>query len=157
MMNISKKQFPSFTTKNGQSTDRYFIYDARKSQVGNWINVWFPGQKRYNKKSELICDEMWTVKRVDEVSSRFLYNRKVNPVSVNVNAYGSKVGITYVLSAMIHSIDDSSFTARKHVTLNEVASLREKIMKWVDVRKELNGKEFIEFCYSIGLTEIDYN
>jgi len=164
MLNISKiRKFPEHM---------YDIYKLSRKELGIYFNVWFPGKfvtvgdldkkwnkiKKTNDSTDIIVDEMWTVKKTDEETTYSLYNREYNPVCVNIHCQtGAKIikddsgDKLYQMRAAINSIDDSSFTTWfMNKPLDELRNIRLEIMKFVDSKKEINGSEFIEYCESIG-------
>ena len=151
-----------------KTTDYYFVYDLNKNQMGKYLNVWFQGQeedrviepnrKRPNQK-RVYYNEVITLKKTDEESSRNLYNRKFNPVSINImNSYK---GDEFDMKAQIHSIDDSSYGIWWiNKPLEELKDSRTKLMDWLNYQPNgLNGEEFLNTCISLGADEDqkDYN
>lgn len=176
MINISKnRKFPTyaetkrfFVKKDCQNeTDEYIIYKLTKKKLGDYLNVWFIGSNLFCKKSiekfdivkgDLMRDELWTVKKVDKETSSRLYNKIYNPISLNIHMVVSNQKKIYILSAKIHSVDDSSYTAFfRDKTIDEMFVLRNTLMQYLDIKTTLNGDMFIKKCQELGCDEIGYD
>ena len=185
VINISKKRnFPTYGDTNrlgdkshkinkqfNDSTDFYYIYDLNKHDIGKYLNTWFKGnhfEGKHNKgESYVQRDEMWTVKKVDEQTSRHLYGRYYNPISINITCptgakftKNEKGEDLYNMGAIIRSIDDSSYSIWFYnIPYNDLEDIRTQIMKWINTQPILNGDEFIKFCISMGANEedVDYS
>jgi hypothetical protein len=145
----------------GDTTDFYFVYDLSKKDLGKYLNTWFSGNVKHFDEGGVICDEMWTVKRVDARTSQNLYHRNVNPVSINIYfdyKNKDKSGANCNMKATIHSIDDSSYGAWfLNKSVDELKEIRVKLMKYVNSKSVMNGDEFMETCKELGATDFDYN
>jgi hypothetical protein len=164
----------------------YDIYDLSKFELGKYLNTWFTGEVRYASetpknrvkvkrgefKDFIIIDEMWIVKKVDNETSYRLYDKKIAPVSIiiqcqhgAISKQNEKGEDLFIMKAQIHSIDDSSFGVWWYdKPIDELKSIRNRLMKWVNAQGgyggELNGEEFLKICVSsMGADEdsIDYN
>jgi hypothetical protein len=166
---LFNESITNISTKRNFIDNFYKVYDMSKKDLGNYLNTWFSGKVLYasetpyfkNKiksnliKDFIIVDEMWTVKNVDEYTSLRLYNRRVNPISLNITCKtgGFKEGDKhlYNLSCKINSIDDSSYTIHFiEDELDNLKSIRSNIMKWVSSKKVINGDEFINYGIELG-------
>jgi len=172
IINFSKKKFPTYKeTRNIKGsykdhTDYYFIYDLSKSEIGNYLNTWFPGVNIRNKK-ELIYNEVLTVKKTNKRTSANLYHRNYNPILILMNPATEyknksyeKLKDLYNMKAQICSIDDSSYGVWWNKrTLKELKDTRIKLMKQINTYDEVDGDEFLKYCVSIGADKdtIDYN
>lgn len=70
------------------------------------------------------------------------------------------MGDLYDMKAQIHSIDDSSYGIWWfNMPLEELKSIKPKLMKWISSKDEINGEEFLNLCVSLGADEDrkDYN
>ena len=144
-INISKKNFP---------TDQYFVYRLSKKDLGNWLNVWFPGRKVLNKNGDISYDEVWTVKKVDKKTSINLYNQKYNPIGLLTIATNSG----YNFKAQIFSIDDSSYSMWwKNISLSEAENLKIKLMKWVNSKDIISGSEWFKYGETLNCGEFSYD
>lgn len=177
MINISKiRKFPTYAetkrilVKCDNDTDKYFIYNLTRKKLGDYLNVWFVGsnlicKKTNNKfgiiKGDIIRDELWTVKKVDNDTASHLYQRKYNPISLNV--YLPTGGFKtheklYDFIATIHSIDDSSYSAIFHgYSLKQIDLLRNKLICFIDGYNVLNGDMFIKKCQELGCVETHFD
>jgi hypothetical protein len=158
ILNLSKnKRFPD---------NFYVIYDMNKNEIGQYLNTWFIGQV-VTIKDFIAIDEMWIVKKVDNETSKHLYNRKYNPISINImcpvgakfelNDKGEKL---YNMKAQIHSIDDSLYGIWFNgIPLEDLQEKREKIMEYINNKDLINGEEFLNICVDLGADEDskDYN
>ncbi len=136
----------------------YSVYNMDDNELSNWLDKWFQGDKILDKKTGVISrDVIWTVKKVDEYTSRRLYNKEYNSVSISIlSSY--KKDTPHSLKAQIHSIDDSSYGIWFHdLSLAEYYAIRDKIADWVDWFDTINGDFFIEYCESIGGVDVDYD
>ena len=139
---------PNLSKKRRFMERMYDVYDLPKDK-GNYLNTWFLGNAIHNK--EKICvDEFWTVKRVNEDTACGLYDRKVNPISINIWLYW-KDNTKNVMKAQIHSIDDSSFGVWfNDKGVGELVGIRVELMKWINQFKEIDGEEFLKKCVELG-------
>jgi hypothetical protein len=151
------------------SSDYYFIYQLKKSELGDYLNTWFKGvHKDVIKGGEkfIIIDELITLKMVDKETACNLYNQYYNPVSINIHCpvgasfkKNDKGEYLYTMKAKIHSIDDSQYGIWFNDTLENLKSIRDSLVSWINSSSILNGEEFLKFCLSVGGNEdtIDYN
>lgn len=171
MINISKKRFPFIVLgkrKNDkyERTDEYFVYDLNRKELGNWLNIWFQGTNAYDDKGNIFREELWAVKKVDEITSRHLYNRRYNPISLNTfcltggkfTQKNSENEILYNFKAQIHSIDDSSYGMWwNNVSLKQIAILKRKLMLQLEPIKEVNGDKWFDYGKELGADDFDTN
>lgn len=172
LTNVSKiRKWPTYESR--PESDYYFIYKLNKNELGKYLNVWFQGRnideiKPTNRKRDtethIFYDEIITVKETDKETSSHLYNRKYNPVSINIMKLNYKKDEFYSMRAGIHSIDDSSYGIWwNNKPIDELKEAREKLMDWMGRNKYgihgLNGDEFLNICVSLGADEEtkDYN
>jgi len=180
------EQKDALTTDKKQMTTRKFpsneydIYKMTKKELGIYLNIWLPydtviiEKKKHNPKFNKFCpfvgnDYMWTVKKVDEVTSWSLYQKRYNPISIailcptgaefKVNKGGKML---YNMKATIHSIDDSSFgiwISDNPKPLDELKDIRKKLMEYLNELKIVNGDHFIETAIGLGFeaSSVDYN
>jgi len=164
MLNISKeRKFPN---------NEYDLYHLTKKERRKYLNTWFRGEDFIDKRKKVYpTNQYWTLKKCDKDTSRNLYNREYNNISINIiDAWrcgkNPKSGqmekikpITpFDMKAMIHSIDDSSYGIWfKDKELTELGEIRLKIMKYVDSVSKINGEYFLNYCESLGGTDKDYN
>lgn len=136
-------QFPERTTKNGvKYRDYFFIYEEENPK--QFVN------KCYNSR----INNFTIIKKVDQQTANRLYGRLYNPISIFVVNYSGKP----MIKAMIHSVDDSSFGIWWNK--NEVFSIiKKQLFKYLKSKQEVNGKEFLNKCISLGADPktIDYN
>lgn len=172
-------------SKKTKFLDNYYdLYELNKSEIGKYLNTWYPGNIKYisdyqkvkSKRGEivdnfLVIDEIWTAKKVDDYTKSRLYNRNINPICISINCpIGGKFkkdnnGVyLYEMSASIFSIDDSSFRVywtnyyNNSLPLEYLKEIRLKIVKWVSDKSIINGEEFLDYCISLGANnEKDYN
>jgi hypothetical protein len=177
MINISKiRKFPTyaetrkFVYNNENDTDKYFVYKLTKKEIGDYLNIWFVGSNIICKKTsvkfgivkgDIIRDELWTVKKVDTETASHLYNKKYNTISLNfylpTGGFKNSEKL-YTFSAIIHSVDDSSYTAFFHNhTIENINILREKLISFINEYVVLNGDVFIKKCEELGCDEIGYD
>lgn len=168
-MNISNKPFPfimaSSKGRKHPYTNFYRVYDLNKRQVGNLLNTWFPGIDSRDEKGKIFCSELWTVKKVDKASMVHLYNKRYNPISlITMRPVGAKFtndsngNVLYNFKATIHSIDDSSYGMWwKGVTLLKIEVLRNSLMRWMELHKEISGEEWFSIGGSLGAVDFDTN
>ncbi len=175
--NLSKvRKFPTYGGDRND-TNYYFIYKLHKRDIGRYINTWFSGRTMYasdldkfkvkfkrNEMSDyLIKDERWIVKRVDEVTSRRLYLRDINPIQLTIlcpTGYDGKIETPYHMLCSVCSVDDSSFTIWfMSKPINELENIRVKLMRWINTRPIINGDEFINKCLELGadLSQVHYD
>lgn len=167
VLNLSKiRKFPS---------NMYDIYKLSKKELGSYLNTWFSGNiqlyselKRNKVKAKdpnfvdfLLRDEMWIVKKTDKETSSRLYNRRINPISINIMcAIKNPEDGLYNMKLHIHSIDDSSFGIWfDEKELSVLKSIREKLMKTINNYDEINGDELLNHCIELGANKdsIDYD
>lgn len=182
LTNLSKvRKWPTY--QHNTDTDKYFTYDLSKSEVGKYLNTWFEGN--ISTKDDLVYrDEMITLKKVDEETANRLYNKSLNPVSINILLSYNKIKSIKSISdmnkrlklkgkpllkedknvqdmkAQIHSIDDSSYGIWWiGKSLEELREIRIKLMEWVNKQPILNGEDFLDYCIELGADEDqrDYN
>jgi hypothetical protein len=173
--NFSKtRKFPTYKETHDKKeckgiedqTDKYFVYDLSKENIGQYLNTWFNGNHFTDKSGNIIHrSELWTVKRVDKDTMLHLYNRKYNPISLIImcpvgGAKSKDYGKLYNMKAQIHSIDDSSYGVWwNNRELTFLKETQKSIMKWLNSKTILNGEEFIQFCLTLDAEEdsVDYN
>lgn len=100
-------------------------------------------------------DTLWTLKRVDKETSRFLYNEEINPVKIFIRKYGDK----YSLKAQLCSIDNSSYSIWKDGSYKDLQIVREYVKKYLEEIDVLNGEDFLKKCIELGCDEksIEYD
>lgn len=151
-MNISNKRLTH--------QDMYKIYDCSKAERGKYLNTWFWevwDNGKSKKKNIPQLNSIITFKKVDIWTGCRLYDRLYNPVSIFINI-DYRNHKKYVMKAMIHSIDDSSFGIWfDNKTYDELVKIRINIMKYIDAKQVLNGEEFLKYCVELGGDNIDYN
>jgi hypothetical protein len=186
VINLSNvRKFPTYKETRdmdgeySNSTDFYYIYKLSKKELGDYLNTWFRGVKTMAsdlptnkvkaKRGELtdyiVTDEVWTVKKTDKETSNNLYNKDYNPIGLSIQCKtgGYKEGekeFLYNMIASIKSIDDSSFTIWfMDKPLDELESIRENLMKWINSKDVINGHKFMDYCIELGADEdqLDYN
>jgi hypothetical protein len=180
--NLSKdRKWPTnLGNPTDKSSDKYFTYNLKKEDIGKYLNTWFVGQ--VSGTSDVVyIDEMITLKKVDEETANSLYNRYINPVSINILAAHRKIkhildenkrlrlkgkrlleedNSIQNMKAQIHSIDDSSFGIWwMEKSLEELKEIRIELMNWISKENILNGEEFLDYCISLGadIDTKDYN
>lgn len=165
MINKSKirKWKTYIDSNNHQYSDLYFIYNLPKDKIGDYLNVWFDGLKVYSKlnKSKHICeDEIITLKKCDNETATHLYDRKFNPITINIlcpagtEFIQDNDNILYDMKFQIHSIDDSSYGiwwSNKPFALLE--NIRTNIMKFINTNTIINGERLLEYCIEQGADE----
>lgn len=184
MMNLCKnKKWPNWKNSGRvdtkklskqywEHTDLYFTYDLSKIERGKYLNTWFKGQHCIMKNDLISRDEMITLKEVDSITANNLYNKKYNPISIDIMCpasakfnYNIKKEPLYHMKAQIHSIDDSSYGIwwdgyySNDDTFENLSETRIKIMEWVNTHSIINGEEFLNMCIGLGASEYskDYN
>lgn len=169
MLNISKKRKWKVSEHSKLSTDLYFVYNLHKKQRGDYLNTWFVGIQASDKKDKNIIytDEMITFKQCDEDTIRHLYQRKYNPVSLDILCpagakftYNKDNEPLYDMKFQVHSIDDSSFGIwwiKK--PLKELYAIRDTIMNTISNIPVINGENLLNYCIELGAdeTQKDYN
>lgn len=156
---------PGNKRKGHPFADKYFIYDLNKNELGKYLNIWFEGDK-LGDGDKVYCDEMITVKKVDDETASRLYHKRYNPVSIRISCpVGAKFvkdeegNDLYNMKATIHSIDDSSYgISWKQFPIEVLKQIRLNLMRWLNGKSvrfgtELNGEEFFEICISMGADE----
>lgn len=170
--NLSKiRKWSDADSENKYYSDLYFTYDLSKKELGKYLNTWFVGRVVKSPHDDrTIRDEMITLKKVDK--DTIMYGEKINPITLNIMCpTGARFkqdengNDLYEMKAQIHSIDDSSYGiwwyghSSTSLPLNELKSIREKIMLWINRQDEVNGEEFLNYCVSLGADaeSKDYN
>lgn len=153
MLKMNRK-FPEFT---------YDIYGLNKKELEEYINIWLEGRIIKDKFGNILSDEMWTVKKVDQPTSFHLYNRIFNPISIKFLCVTDKQDDKFIikpnifnLKAQIHSIDDTSYGMWKYdITMEEAQSLRTMLMKYLNEKKEVNGNDWLLFGKNNNFTNFE--
>ena len=142
---LSKRELKKL--KNSSQTDSYFIYQTNEEEiVFEWVDKWFKDASFINNEQRYYS-KIWSIKKVDEKTSKYLYNKLYNPFSIVIQTdYPYKDRNTLAIKAMIHSIDDSSIGIWfNNLTLERAEHLRNKIVEYIDSQLILNGDSFINF------------
>lgn len=112
----------------------------------------------------VFCDEVGTVKRVDDETARHLYMRRYNPLTIRIMCLsGVQIVIDndhvmHDMKVQLHSRDDSSYGVWfKNKSLVELREIRTKLISWISTQKILNGEKLVEFCLECGGEDVDYN
>lgn len=155
------------TLKHYNGSDIYFVYDLPKKDLGKYLNTWFKGEFNIGKGGVIYTDEMITLKKTDDDTSKHLYREEYNPLSIRIMCpSGAKFkkdingNELYNMKAQIHSIDDSSYGIWwDDVELEELRDIRLQLMAWVNKYSEINGELFLDKCIELGANEEskDYN
>jgi hypothetical protein len=145
----------------------YDIFDLDETELEKYRNVWMVGNSNFDKTNTILHrDEILTVKKVDEITSRHLYCREYNPIGITIMCpvgakfFKDETGeLLYQMKAAIYSIDDSSYGIWfTNKTITELNEIRIQIMNWLD-SYIINGEIFLEVCEYLGgdHDSIDYN
>lgn len=140
----------------GGKSDFFFPYSSEVSQLENYLDTWFVGgfvdeelsKNSFNKRnSHRYFDEFITLKKFDEKTTKLLFNKEYNPISITI--YTSLRGPLYNMDAKIHSVNDNHFNYTwENMGLDKLKSIREDIKKWISQKELINGDEFLDYCQS---------
>lgn len=130
----------------------YFSYKIPLYDKLLFLGKWFYCDLRENY-IEYIC-----LKEVDNETRLNLYDEQFNPVLIFVAKYGNE----FKMKAQICSIDDSSYGIwwESVKSIDQYLLTIERLKKFIDEQKLLNGHYFINFCINnlnADLKTIDYN
>lgn len=141
--------------KNGKS-DFFFPYSSDISQLESYLDNWFKGgfvdeelsKNSFNKRNtHRYFDEIITLKKFDDKTTRSLFNKTFNPISLTIHT--SLRGDLYSLSAKIHSVNDNHYHHTwENSSLDKLKNIRDDIKEWISQKDEINGKEFLDYCKS---------
>jgi hypothetical protein len=175
LSNLSKtRKFPTYGETHDkkdckgieEDTNKYFVYDLSKENIGKYLNTWFKGTHHTDKSGKIIHrSELWTVKQVDKDSMLHLYNRKYNPISLIIMCpvggdKSKEYGKLYNMKSQIHSIDDSSYGIWwNNLELSILYNVQKALIKFINTKPDINGDEFINYCLTLYADKdsVDYN
>lgn len=157
---------PDSRYPNYEMCEVYDLYKMNISDVADMMGKNYKGTYGTSKDgSKVYEDEIIRVVLCDEESTRLLYRRPINPLSVRILCpvgakfkQDEKGRDLYNMKAQIHSIDDSQYGIWFHdLPYSKLEYIRKLILEYVDENYLINGEDFLTFCELIGGVDKDYN
>lgn len=136
------------------NTDKYCSIDDKYREVlkkrrypkqDNLFKKWGYTEIKYNK--ETATESYCILREVDEELFYNLYGQLFNPVVINIDAKKENFSVQF----LIDSIDDSAFCYWfEDKAKEEVDSLRDKIVEWVESNPVIIKSNIVKFLEELG-------